>query len=194
MHFTLVLLFCSLISVTTKKIERDVHPASVDGLDALVRRKRQILGVEPNDFLHEQRVRWIHSIMHPAVLVDIKDDKALVVVISKSFKKYSVPPHLRGDVKDYFDKGTTTNALGLDEKDPPELKGELDLSMFRVLKWGNVSIANSGEFTTMEEDKFDKMMAKIGRPGGLSLSYQKMGDLKNSLPQHLNAGRQIGFH
>jgi hypothetical protein len=51
MHFTLVLLFCSLISVTTKKIERDVHPASVDGLDALVRRKRQILGVEPNDFL-----------------------------------------------------------------------------------------------------------------------------------------------
>ena len=118
--------------------------------------------------------------MHPAVLVDIKDEKALVVVISKSFKKHSVPPHLRGDVKDYFDEGTTTNgtmkdfltredslfnlfvALGLGEKGPPELKGELDLSMFRVLKWGDVSIANSGEFTTMAEDKFDKMIAKIG--------------------------------
>ena len=52
MHFTLILLFCSLISVNAaKKYERDVHPASVDGLDALVRRKRQVLGVEPIDFL-----------------------------------------------------------------------------------------------------------------------------------------------
>jgi hypothetical protein len=44
--------------------------------------------------------------MHAAVFVGIRDGIAKVVVISKNFKTYSVPKHLRRSVNAYFQKET----------------------------------------------------------------------------------------
>ena len=115
MHFALLLLLCSLISVSTKTVE--LHPATRK--EAYDLRPGEIVGVRPKDF-HVSRHYHIlatslspdflqdgyegdNDDLHAAVFVAI-DARGIVkvVVISRHFKTYYVPPHLRGDVDKYF--------------------------------------------------------------------------------------------
>ena len=121
MHITLVLLFCSLISVSVRAGRdgkknhgqpgpsipqaRKPQPGQIIGvIPANVKVSPIILATSPSDDFLQHRKVGSNDRVHPAVFVDMKDDSntAWVVIISNNFMTHILPPHLRGDVEKYY--------------------------------------------------------------------------------------------
>ena len=84
-------------------------------------------------------------------------------MMSNNFRTYLVPPHLRGDVSEYF------LAAGHPTQDTPDgtmiacsaFTGELDLSNYTFVDKENIHIITPKP-TIMSQTNFEKMNREIG--------------------------------
>ena len=72
-----------------------------------------LLATSPSDDLLQEG-HTISETIHPAVFVGLENGKVQVVAISNHFMTISVPPHLRGDVDEYFPRPAESNGTTKD--------------------------------------------------------------------------------